>query len=101
MIRPVSGFLELPLVIFLALTAASTAALVWWAVGEIFRGVNPWRRMLGAAALAIVVVGLVGRDDDVALVLTTVFCTALVGAIVYAPPWVPAREANKAEVFAA
>jgi hypothetical protein len=24
---------------------------VWWAVDEIVRGVNPWRRFLGAAVL--------------------------------------------------
>jgi len=35
-----------------ALEALSTAALVWWAVDEIVRGVNPWRRILGAAVLA-------------------------------------------------
>ena len=27
------------------------AALAWWAADEILRGVNPWRRLLGAAAL--------------------------------------------------
>lgn len=30
----------------------ATAALGWWAVDEIVRGVNPWRRMLGAVVLA-------------------------------------------------
>jgi hypothetical protein len=29
---------------------------VWWAVDEIVRGVNPWRRILGAVVLAFVVV---------------------------------------------
>lgn len=63
---------NLPLWLFLALTvlawlaealapSSSTAvgwlriaahlALAWWAVDEIVRGVNPWRRFLGAAAL--------------------------------------------------
>ena len=25
---------------------------IWWAVDELIRGVNPWRRLLGAAVLA-------------------------------------------------
>lgn len=32
--------------------AVGTAALCWWAVDEIVRGVNPWRRILGTAVLA-------------------------------------------------
>ena len=35
-----------------AVEALATAALVWWAVDEIVRGVNPWRRVLGAGVLA-------------------------------------------------
>ena len=35
-----------------ALRVVATAALVWWAGDEILRGVNPWRRLLGAAVLA-------------------------------------------------
>ena len=31
----------------------ATVALVWWATDELARGVNPWRRFLGAAALAL------------------------------------------------
>lgn len=31
--------------------AIALAALVWWAVDEIVRGVNPWRRFLGATVL--------------------------------------------------
>lgn len=27
-------------------------SLAWWALDEIIRGVNPWRRFLGAAVLA-------------------------------------------------
>ncbi|MDP4023843.1 hypothetical protein Q8W71_14505 [Methylobacterium sp. NEAU 140] len=30
---------------------AAALALVWWAGDEILRGVNPWRRALGAAVL--------------------------------------------------
>lgn len=35
-----------------ALDGVATVALVWWAVDEIVRGVNPWRRLLGGAVLA-------------------------------------------------
>lgn len=35
-----------------ALDGVAGAALVWWAVEEILRGVNPWRRLLGGAVLA-------------------------------------------------
>ena len=40
-----------------------TAALAWWALDEIVRGVNPWRRALGAGGLVLVafrVVDLLG-----------------------------------------
>jgi len=36
----------------------ATVALVVWAVDEIVRGVNPWRRMLGGGVLAVTLVGL-------------------------------------------
>lgn len=29
------------------------AALAWWALDETFRGVNPWRRMLGVGGCAV------------------------------------------------
>ncbi len=35
-----------------ALHLGADLALAWWALDEIVRGVNPWRRFLGAAALA-------------------------------------------------
>jgi hypothetical protein len=35
-----------------ALHVVATGALIWWAVDEIVRGVNPWRRILGAVVLA-------------------------------------------------
>ncbi len=35
-----------------ALNLLATAALIWWAVDEVVRGVNPWRRILGGAVLA-------------------------------------------------
>lgn len=35
-----------------------TAALLWWAGDELLRGVNPFRRMLGAAVLAVVLYGV-------------------------------------------
>lgn len=38
-----------------------TAALVVWAVDEIARGVNPWRRILGTVVLAVTLVGVTGH----------------------------------------
>ncbi|GJD57048.1 hypothetical protein [Methylobacterium dankookense] len=35
-----------------ALRVAADLAFAWWALDEVLRGVNPWRRVLGAAALA-------------------------------------------------
>jgi hypothetical protein len=29
----------------------AAGALIWWAVDEVIRGVNPWRRLLGAVVL--------------------------------------------------
>jgi hypothetical protein len=42
-----------------ALTVVATAALTWWAVDELVRGVNPLRRILGGVVLALLVFGLV------------------------------------------
>jgi hypothetical protein len=39
-----------------ALAVTTTAALGLWAVDELMRGVNPWRRALGAAVLCYIVV---------------------------------------------
>jgi hypothetical protein len=36
-----------------------TAGLVWWAVDEVVRGVNPWRRILGATVLTLTTFNLV------------------------------------------
>lgn len=41
-----------------ALRTVARLALGWWAVDEIARGVNPWRRMLGSAVLADLVTSL-------------------------------------------
>ena len=35
------------------LDVVATVALLWWALDELIRGVNPFRRLLGAAVLAI------------------------------------------------
>jgi hypothetical protein len=32
-------------------SVAATALIVWWALDEVARGVNPWRRLLGSAVL--------------------------------------------------
>lgn len=36
-----------------------TAALTWWALDEVVRGVNPWRRVLGVGGLVYVAVRVV------------------------------------------
>jgi hypothetical protein len=41
-----------------AVDAVGTAALVWWAGDEVLRGVNPFRRLLGAGVLTGVLVDL-------------------------------------------
>lgn len=38
----------------------ATGAIGWWALDELFCGVNPMRRLLGAIVLAVVVGGAVG-----------------------------------------
>ena len=42
----------------LALRVVAMVALGWWAVDEIVRGVNPWRRLLGTVVFAGLVVSL-------------------------------------------
>lgn len=42
-----------------ALTVVATGALVVWAVDEVLRGVNPFRRLLGAVVLGSVALRLV------------------------------------------
>lgn len=38
-----------------ALDWISVIALAWWAVDEVARGVNPWRRLLGLAGIGLAV----------------------------------------------
>lgn len=40
---------------------SGTAALVVWAIDEMARGVNPWRRILGTVVLAATVFGVTKR----------------------------------------
>jgi hypothetical protein len=44
-----------------AVAVIATAALAWWALDEVARGVNPFRRLLGLLVLVATVVGLVTR----------------------------------------
>jgi len=44
-----------------ALDLVGAAATLWWAGDEILRGVNPWRRLLGAGVLGVVIAGLASR----------------------------------------
>jgi hypothetical protein len=41
-----------------ALTVISTGALAIWAADELLRGVNPFRRMLGAIVLGVIAASL-------------------------------------------
>ena len=43
----------------MAVTAVAVASLLWWAGDEIIRGVNPFRRMLGAIIGLVTVAGVV------------------------------------------
>lgn len=43
------------------LRVVAAGSLFWWAADELIRGVNPWRRLLGAGVLAAQLVGLVSR----------------------------------------
>ncbi len=43
---------------FTWLRGVALAAFAWWALDEVIRGVNPWRRLLGLAGCAVVVVGV-------------------------------------------
>lgn len=47
---PVAGWLRV----------AAHLALAWWAADEVLRGVNPWRRALGCAALVYLIALLAG-----------------------------------------
>jgi len=44
-----------------ALSVVATGALAVWAIDEVIRGVNPWRRMLGGGMLVWLLVRLVAR----------------------------------------
>ena len=43
------------------LHVVATGALLVWAIDELVRGVNPWRRALGAATAAVVLAGLLSQ----------------------------------------
>ena len=42
------------------LDVVATGSLLWWAVDELVRGVNPWRRLLGAGVLTAQIARLIG-----------------------------------------
>ena len=44
-----------------ALRIVATGALAVWGADELFRGVNPFRRALGAVVLTWIVIGLASR----------------------------------------
>ena len=49
--RVVGAFLEAGTSPASAAELVATLAIVWWGTDELVRGVNPWRRFLGAAVL--------------------------------------------------
>ncbi len=51
----------LPAPVFLGLRIVALASLAVWALDEIVRGVNPWRRCLGGAVLVGLILSLAGR----------------------------------------
>jgi hypothetical protein len=44
-----------------AVSVVATAALLWWAIAEVVRGVNPFRRLVGGVVTVATVVGLFMR----------------------------------------
>lgn len=71
----IAQFPNLPLIVFLVAAAirrfaspegaagtvvslVATAAILWWSLDEVARGVNPFRRLLGGVVLVVTVVGL-------------------------------------------
>ena len=43
-----------------ALRWLGTASIAWWAIDEVVRGVNPWRRSLGLSTIGWVLVNMLG-----------------------------------------
>ena len=41
-----------------AVEVIAFASLMWWAIDEILRGVNPFRRLLGAVVAALTIAGV-------------------------------------------
>jgi len=41
-----------------AIEVIAFVSLMWWAVDEILRGVNPFRRLLGATVAGLTIIGL-------------------------------------------
>ena len=54
----VNALLDPSGVVGTALTVLAKGALAFWALDELFRGVNPFRRMLGAFFLGLLIVSL-------------------------------------------
>ncbi|QNG35445.1 hypothetical protein F1C76_01430 [Geodermatophilaceae bacterium NBWT11] len=44
-----------------ALYVGTRIAILWWAADELFRGVNPFRRLTGAGVLVFVLAGVAQR----------------------------------------
>ena len=46
------GFFQPAGTVGIAVRWLGAGSLIWWALDELIRGVNPWRRFLGGAVLA-------------------------------------------------
>jgi len=56
--RVVAAFLDAGTKPATGAQVVGTVAIVWWGVDELVRGVNPWRRFLGATVLVLQLVAL-------------------------------------------
>ena len=57
----VRRFVQLDGTVGTVVAVVATGALLWWAADEILRGVNPFRRLLGAVVAIVTIAGLVVR----------------------------------------
>lgn len=57
--RWIAGLLGAPSGVIMALSVAFSVVMLWWAGRELFQGVNPFRRILGAGVALFIIAGWV------------------------------------------
>ena len=57
--RFLAGLVGAPSGVIMALSVTFSLVMLWWAGLEVFQGVNPWRRFLGAAVALFIIAGWV------------------------------------------